>query len=148
MIWELHPAYDRYQEDVFREYFREALESGGALVAVDRKSNRVIGSSRYVWHGPDRDELEIGWTFLARPYWGGAFNREMKRLMLDHAFQFVDRVIFLVASSNARSRKAMEKVGGILTDRVETRQIHGVSVDHVVYEMCREHLSPTERRSS
>jgi RimJ/RimL family protein N-acetyltransferase len=83
-------AHDRYKPEAFRAYFGEALDSRGALVALDRKSGRVIGSSRYFWYGPDQSELEIGWTFLARPYWGGDYNREMKRLMLDHAFQSVD----------------------------------------------------------
>src|SRR5882762_8855409 len=32
LIWTQHPASDRYQEKVFREFFREALKSGGALV--------------------------------------------------------------------------------------------------------------------
>jgi RimJ/RimL family protein N-acetyltransferase len=62
----------------------------------------------------------------------------MKRLMLEHAFQSVESVIFLVASSNARSRKAMEKVGARLTGRVETRNIQGAFIDHVVYEIRRE----------
>ena len=66
LIWEVHPARDRYTEPVFRQFFREALESGGALVALDRATGQIIGSSRYNWFGPDRDELEIGWSFLAR----------------------------------------------------------------------------------
>ncbi|MGQ0733591.1 MAG: GNAT family N-acetyltransferase [Acidobacteriota bacterium] len=136
-IWRAHPARDRYKEEVFREYFREALESGGALVAVDRTSDRIIGASRYFRHGPDQTELEIGWTFLARAYWGGDYNGEMKRLMLDHAFQVVDRVLFLVATTNGRSRRALEKIGGVLTDRIEKRRIHDAIVDHVVYEIRR-----------
>jgi len=79
---------------VFREYYQEALASGGALVAVDRRTEKIIGSSRYFWYGPEPSELEIGWTFLARSCWGGNYNGEMKRLMLDHAFTFVDHVIF------------------------------------------------------
>jgi RimJ/RimL family protein N-acetyltransferase len=142
LIWEMHPARDRYKEEVFRDYFREALESGGALVAVDRKSNRIIGSSRYFWYGPDQAELEIGWTFLACAYWGGEYNGEMKRLMLDHAFHVVERAILLVGETNARSRRAVEKVGGVLTDRVETRTIRGAIVDHVVYEIRRTRMRP------
>ena len=38
LIWEVHPARDRYKEERFREYFEEALQSCGALVAVDRKT--------------------------------------------------------------------------------------------------------------
>ena len=96
LIWEQHPASDRYKDDQFRIFFRESIESGGALIAIDRRDTRVIGSSRF--HGYDREtsEIEIGWTFLARSHWGGRYNGEMKRLMLHHAFKFVDRAIFLV----------------------------------------------------
>ncbi len=113
LIWEQHPSNDRYQESVFTEFFQDALDSGGALIAVDRQDGRVIGSSRF--HGYDEaiSEIEIGWTFLARSYWGGVYNREMKKLMLQHAFQFVGSVIFLIGPSNLRSQKAMERIGGV-----------------------------------
>src|SRR5690349_4195730 len=84
LIWEQHPCNDRYKEEVFRAFFREAMESGGALVVIDRRDGRVVGSSRYFGYDEDRGEVEIGWTFLARSHWGGAFNGEMKRLMLRH----------------------------------------------------------------
>ena len=137
MIWEQHPCPDRYKEDVFREFFREALESKGALVAVDRKSHTIIGSSRYRWHGPERNELEIGWTFLARSHWGGIYNQEMKRLMLAHAFTFVDTVIFLVGATNLRSRKALEKIGAALTNRREITTLHGRIIEHVIYQISK-----------
>ena len=120
-IWELHPASDRYKEEVFREFFREALQSGGAFLAVDRKTQEIIGSSRYFGYDPEKREVEIGWTFLARSHWGGSYNGEMKRLMLDHAFQFVDRVVFVVGPGNLRSQKALEKIGAVrLGSRSET----------------------------
>jgi N-acetyltransferase len=118
LIWEQHPAPDRYQEKVFREFFREAMECGGALVVIDRKTGQIIGSSRYIDYDENRSEIEIGYTFLARAYWGGATNREMKDLMLGHAFRFVRHVVFLVGPDNIRSQKAMEKIGGV---RVEPR---------------------------
>ncbi len=114
LIWEQHPVSDRYKEEVFRGFFREAMESRGAFAIVDKKDDRVIGSSRYHGYDADKDEIEIGWTFLARPYWGGVYNREMKELMLQHAFQFVRSVIFLVGPQNFRSQQAMKKIGGLL----------------------------------
>jgi RimJ/RimL family protein N-acetyltransferase len=113
LIWEQHPCNDRYQEAVFREYFREALESGGALLILDAKDNRVIGSSRFDRYDAEKSEIEIGWTFLVRSYWGGVYNRELKKLMLDHAFRFVRSVVFLVGPHNLRSQKAVEKIGGV-----------------------------------
>ena len=136
LIWELHPARDRYKEDVFRAFFQDALASGGALVAINRATGRIIGSSRYFWHEETR-ELEIGWTFLSRACWGGAYNAEMKRLMLDYALQFVDHAIFVVGIPNWRSRKAMEKIGGLLTERRITRPMLGVPTEHLVYEIRR-----------
>jgi RimJ/RimL family protein N-acetyltransferase len=113
LVWEQHPASDRYREDVFREFFREAMESGGALVATDRETGRVIGSSRFLAYDEGDGEVEIGYTFLARSHWGGRYNGEMKRLMLDHAFRFVRSVVFLVGPENYRSQRAVEKIGGV-----------------------------------
>ena len=118
LIWEQHPAPDRYQAEVFRGFFQEAVDSGGAFVVIDKKDGSVIGSSRYLGYDEDRSEIEIGFTFLARAYWGGVYNREMKDLMLGHAFRFVRHVVFLVGPSNWRSQKAMEKIGGV---RIEPR---------------------------
>ncbi|MGI9077874.1 MAG: GNAT family N-acetyltransferase [Gemmatimonadaceae bacterium] len=113
LIWEQHPANDRYKEAVFREFFREAMESGGALVVIDVKDGRVIGSSRFHGYDEERSEIEIGWTFLARSHWGGVYNKEMKDLMLRHAFRFVQSVIFLIGPENFRSQKAVEKIGAV-----------------------------------
>jgi RimJ/RimL family protein N-acetyltransferase len=112
LIWEQHPEWNRYQEPVFREFFRGAIESGGALVAIDRATGKVIGSSRFHGFDPATGEVEVGWSFLARAYWGGPYNGEMKRLMLGHAFRWADRVIFIIGPENIRSRRAVEKIGG------------------------------------
>ncbi len=113
MIWEQHPASNRYQQDVFQKFFQDALDSGGALIAIDLATNSVIGSSRYHGYDAAASEVEIGWTFLARSHWGGRYNGEMKRLMLQHAFQDVESVIFLIGPENVRSQRAVEKIGGV-----------------------------------
>ena len=113
LIWEQHPSSDRYQEEVFKEFFRGAVASGGALVAIDSATGRVIGSSRFHAYDEERSEVEIGWTFLARSHWGGRYNGEMKQLMLRHAFKFVRNVIFVIGTENLRSQRAVEKIGGV-----------------------------------
>lgn len=113
LIWEQHPANDRYQLDVFQAFFREGLESGGALAAIDNRDGKIIGSSRFHGYNEQNSEIEIGWTFLARSHWGGTYNGEMKQLMLRHAFQFVNNVIFAIGPENFRSRRAVEKIGGV-----------------------------------
>ena len=131
LIWEQHPASDRYREEVFKEFFREALESGGALIATDCADARVIGSSRFHGYDEGKSEIEIGWTFLARSHWGGIYNREMKQLMLRHASQFVNSVIFLVGTRNLRSQRAMERIGGV---RVGSRT-DGTGRESIVYQI-------------
>jgi N-acetyltransferase len=113
LIWEQHPESDRYKEDLFEVFFREALECGGAFVIIDTKSQQIIGSTRFYGYALEKSEIEIGWTFLARSYWGGRYNRELKQLMLAHAFKFVENVVFYVGENNIRSQKATEKIGGI-----------------------------------
>jgi len=131
LIWEQHPVNDRYKEEVFKGFFREALESGGALIAIDSKNGDVIGSSRFHGYDAEKSEIEIGWTFLARSHWGGIYNTEMKQLMLGHAFRFVNNVIFLVGPQNWRSQRALEKLGAV---RVESRP-GGSRPDSVVYQI-------------
>jgi N-acetyltransferase len=113
LIWEQHPESDRYKEEVFKIFFDDALRSGGAFVVVDTKIQQIIGSTRFHGYDPEKSEIEIGWTFLARKYWGGRYNREMKQLMLAHAFKFVENVVFFVGENNIRSRKATEKIGAV-----------------------------------
>ena len=113
LIWEQHPERDRYKEGVFKGFFKEALESRGAFVIIDRETQQIIGSTRFYGFDPKKSEIEIGWTFLARKFWGGRYNAEMKRLLLNHAFKFVESVVFFVGEDNVRSQKAMEKVGAI-----------------------------------
>jgi RimJ/RimL family protein N-acetyltransferase len=138
LIWEQHPASDRYKEEVFREFFREALASGGALVVIDRNTREIIGSSRYFGLDAGEREIEIGWTFLARSYWGGHYNGELKRLMLEHAFKFVESVIFKIGPTNFRSRRAVEKIGGVLIKEQDSN-----SVEPVVYRIRKPTASPS-----
>ena len=131
LIWEQHPTSDRHEQEVFRAFFREALNCSGSLVVIDTGTQTVIGSSRFHGYDKDRSEVEIGWTFLGRRYWGGKYNRATKSLMLAHAFRFVRRVVFLVGPSNVRSQRAVEKIGAI---RVGSRP-DGSGLESYLYEI-------------
>jgi RimJ/RimL family protein N-acetyltransferase len=133
LIWEQHPNSDRYQEEVFKEFFREAMESGGALIAIDARNGRVIGSSRFHAYDAEKNEIEIGWSFLARSHWGGKYNGEIKQPMLRHAFQFVNRVNFIIGAKNLRSQKAIQRIGGV---RVGSR-IDKNGRDNFVYQIAK-----------
>ena len=138
LIWEQHPNPLRYQREVFQTYFDGAIASGGALRAIDAKTDETIGCSRFY----DLDEagrtLTIGYTFLARRCWGGTYNPAMKALMLAHACQRVDRVLFHVGANNVRSRTAMGRIGGVLVGELEVAY-HGEQVTkNVVFEIAKE----------
>jgi RimJ/RimL family protein N-acetyltransferase len=133
-IWKVHPRSNRYTEPEFRTYFDSAVTSKMAFVFVDRATQKLIGSSRYYGYDAKLSEIEIGWTFMVRKCWGGATNREVKRLMLDHAFTFVDTVIFWVGEKNWRSQGAMTKIGGIRRDGLFTRELSGTT-PHVIFEI-------------
>lgn len=117
LIWEQHTD-ARYKKEVFEKFFRRAIESGGALVILDKETNQIIGTSRYKPVEGIESAVEIGWTFLARKYWGGTTNKAVKTLMIDHAFRFFEDVILYIDKENFRSQKAAEKIGA---DRQEAK---------------------------
>jgi RimJ/RimL family protein N-acetyltransferase len=135
LIWAMHPAADRCEAPVFRAFFEDALADEGGLVVRDAGSGDVIGFSRYSTRRAAPGEVEIGWTFLARSRWGTGTNAEMKALMLTHAFRYFGTVIFLIGEANLRSRRAVEKLGALLTDREVVAVMSGRPVRHVVYAL-------------
>ncbi len=137
LIWEQHPENDRYTRKVFQNYFDGAMESKGAFAIIDRKSGRIIGSSRYCNLDEAKSEVEIGWTFLERTFWGGTYNGELKSLMLDHAFRFVDRVLFVVGENNIRSQKALEKIGAKFLKKAQLPAPDGTMTANLVFVITR-----------
>ena len=137
LIWEQHPESDRYTREVFQRYFDGAIDSKGAFAIIDRKSGRIIGSSRYCNLNPAENEVEIGWTFLERAFWGGTYNAELKALMLNHAFRFVDRVVFVVGENNLRSQKALTKIGATFLKKVQRPAADGTMTGNVVFLITR-----------
>jgi len=137
LIWAQHPEPDRHQREVFQRFFDGALASGGAFAVLDRRTGRVIGSSRYWNLKPAEREVEIGWTFLERAFWGGVYNRELKSLMIDHALRFVDRVLFIAGENNLRSQRALEKIGARREGPLLVRDRAGVPAANVVFVVTR-----------
>jgi N-acetyltransferase len=125
LIWAGHPSRFRYQKEEFDRWFEYALESN-ALVIADKQSGKLIGSSRYYEYDENRSEISIGFTFLIRKFWGGYTNRELKTLMLNHAFSRVKTVWFHVDATNIRSQKALKKIGATeshMADRIMNGQV-------------------------
>lgn len=135
-IWAGHPANDRWREPVFRAFFNDGLASGGMLVA-QAPDGSIIGSSRFDFSRADVGEVEVGWTFLMRRHWGGTANHIMKALMVGHALQAVDRVMFMIGETNIRGRTAITRIGATLTDRQMTVQLSTGPVTHLFYTIDR-----------
>jgi N-acetyltransferase len=147
LIWEQHPARNRYREPVFREFFEAAISSGGALLLQETSTTAIIGSSRYAGYSAAASEVEIGWTFLARAYWGGRYNAAVKALMLEHAFGTVESVLFKVGAQNVRSQKAVLKLGAVLEGSTTAGGANGLCyrLRRADYNRRRAHLSPVQR---
>lgn len=112
LIWEQHPNKDRYKREVFEVFFKGAIESKGAFIVFDNVTGDVVGSSRFYELDEESSTVVIGYTFIARNFWGKGYNAALKKLMIDYAFQSVDKVIFHIGATNFRSQKAIEKLGG------------------------------------
>ncbi|MBK9184610.1 MAG: GNAT family N-acetyltransferase [Ignavibacteria bacterium] len=101
--------------------------------AVTQESLDQRGSM--VWTQSPTTSLSV--TFLARRYWGGSFNHEMKKLMIDHAFQYVNRVLFQIGASNIRSQTAVQRIGATFVRREDLLEPDGSRVEHLVFEIHR-----------
>ena len=135
LIWEQHPNPDRYKREVFETFFKGAMESHGAFLVIDKQSNQVIGSSRYYELDTDKSSIAIGYTFLSKDHWGSIYNPALKKLMIDHAFHFVNSVIFHVGALNIRSQKAMEKLGAKKINEIEMEYYGEANRLNFVYEI-------------
>ena len=112
-IWDGHPARDRYKRDVFEVYFASLLATKKALAVTDIASGDIVGTSSYYTPPDLPNSIAIGFTFLVRAKWGGDANRELKQLMLEHAFRAYDIVYFHIAPTNIRSQTATLKLGAV-----------------------------------
>lgn len=138
LIWEQHPDKNRCQRNVFTLFFNEAIASKGAFVVIDKKTNEVIGSTRFCSVKETSNAIEIGWTFLARQYWGGYYNTSMKNLMMDYAFDFADNILFHIHEHNFRSQKAVEKLGGERIVQLENRFLETRGHSTVIYKVSKQ----------
>jgi RimJ/RimL family protein N-acetyltransferase len=119
LLWEQHPNKLRYKRPVFQIFFQGAIESKGAFIIRNTLTNEPIGSSRFYDYNENDNSILIGYSFIGRKYWGKDYNRALKKLMIDYAFQYVDIIYFHIGAANIRSQKAMEKIGGIKIDEFE-----------------------------
>ncbi len=98
-----------------RQWIDEAIDTPGQLpfAVIEKGKDKVIGSTRYLNIRPEHRSLEIGWTWLGEQWQRTAVNTEVKWLLLCHAFERLGcvRVEFKTDARNARSQRALERIG-------------------------------------
>lgn len=133
LIWEQHPNKMRYEKAVFENYFEGAMQSKGAFFIRDTNSNEPMGCTRFYDFDENDSSVLIGYTFIGRQFWGKGYNKALKKIMLDYAFQFVDKVYFHIGAQNIRSQKAIEKIGAIKVDEFEVAYYGEISKLNFIY---------------
>lgn len=137
LIWEQHPNKNRYQMEVFRNFFKGAIDSNGSVLVQELATGKVIGNSRYYDYDVDNNSINVGYTFLSRDCWGKNYNLSLKELMFNYAFQFVDKIILHVGATNYRSQKSIEKVGAIKSGELDVAYYGEPMKKNFIYEVIK-----------
>jgi N-acetyltransferase len=137
LVWEQHPNPNRYQKEIFRNFFDGAILSKGAFIVLDSKTNHVVGSSRFYDFDAENKSVKIGYTFIARKFWGQNFNKNMKLLMMNHAFEKLDKVLFEIGENNFRSQKAIEKIGASKIGNQEVTYFGEKPMMNIIYQILK-----------
>ncbi len=118
IIWTYMPV-KANDADGLRKELTEALlerEKGTQcpFVVIEKTTNKVIGSTRFLKLTEEHRNLEIGWTWYLPEYWRKGYNEECKLLLLTYCFEILKtiRVQIIASDKNLRSRKAIERIGG------------------------------------
>jgi RimJ/RimL family protein N-acetyltransferase len=118
-LWELIPTNCSEKETFYTAYnFALAERDKGnqyPFVILHKATNKLIGSTRFFEIFPNDKKLEVGWTWIAKQFWGTGINLECKFLLLTFCFETLkaNRVQLKTKDTNIRSRKAIEKIGGV-----------------------------------
>lgn len=147
LLWEQHPNNLRYQRDYFHNFFEGAMQSKGAFFIRDAQTNEPIGSSRFYDYNEKDNSILIGYTFIGRKFWAKGYNNALKKLMLDYAFQYVDKVYFHIGATNFRSQKSIEKIGAIKIDEFEVEYFGEASKLNYIYQITPVTVISTKEKS-
>lgn len=137
-VWEQHPNKDRYQRPVFEIFFKGAIESKGAFKIIDKETGDVLESTRFYNFNKDKCSIFVGYTFYGTKSWGKGINHQVKKLMLDYIFQFVDTVHFHIGKENYRSQTALERIGGLKIAEEEVAYFGEPARINFLYEIQKE----------
>ena len=141
-IWE-HMPIDWFGKKDINEVLLDAfsfrdLGQQYPFVAIDKASNKIVGSTRFLKLNQDFKNLEIGWTWYNPAYWGTDFNKECKFLLLQYCFEVLGTISVYLGTrdTNIRSLKAIESIGAKYEGTLRNRIIsHGVKKNFASYSI-------------
>ena len=137
MVWEQHPNPNRYKKEDFRKYFEGAILSKGAFIVLDSQTQEVIGCSRFYDFNARTNSIKIGYTFIGTKFWGKNFNKNMKSLMINHAFEKFGNILFDVGANNIRSQRAISKIGATKIGEQEIEYYGEESKLNYIYQISK-----------
>lgn len=146
-VWEQHPNPNRYKLKDFTNYFEGAIQSKGAFLILETTTNKAIGCTRFYDYNENDNSILIGYTFIGIDYWGKEYNASLKKLMLEYAFHYVNKVYFHVGATNFRSQKAIEKIGTIKIDEFEVEYFGEEPKLNYIYQITPDMLHSNKRIS-
>jgi RimJ/RimL family protein N-acetyltransferase len=118
-LWKLVPidCSDRQKFDTAYNFALEEREKGRQypFTIYHKATKRIIGSTRFFEIHPKDKKLEIGWTWIIKEFQGTDVNFECKLMLMTFCFEILktNRVQLKTKDTNYRSRKAIEKIGGV-----------------------------------
>ncbi len=134
-IWEQHPNKNRWQREVFQNYFQGAIESKGALKIIDKKTGEIAGATRIYLDKDFADAAFVGYTFFATKHWGKGINPQVKQMMIDYLLQHVSQVLFQIGANNLRSQIAITRIGATKIAEQEVAYYGEPSVLNFIYRI-------------
>ncbi len=102
-----------YLQNLMKEEEQQQKKTILPFIIVDKQSNKIVGSTRYLNIDYDNNRVEIGHTWIAKSYRRTVVNSESKLLMLQHAFENLNCIAVEIRTDilNTVSRKAIERLG-------------------------------------
>jgi RimJ/RimL family protein N-acetyltransferase len=146
-IWEQHPNKNRWQKEVFKNFFEGAILSNGAFKVVDKINNKVIGSTRFYDYNETEKSILIGYTFYDKAYWGKGVNHAVKSMMLDYIFQFVSSVDFHIGAENIRSQVSINRLGVTKISELEVTYFGEEPKLNFIYRLTKEDWSAFQKKN-
>ncbi len=152
--WRWLPIVQPQTRDEWSAFFESALAAAGTgteMPFVTLRSEKVVGSTRFLALRPEHGSVEIGWTWLNPDSWNSGANVEAKFLQMRHAFETwgCRRVELKTDALNERARGALEALGAtfegihrnhMLVRDGENRDSAWYSVIDEEWPAVREHL--------